>query len=106
MPAGAFTAARHFSFDDAILDSGTGVQEFKSMRTNQEFKPQCIHVNRSNDDDENAAGYAWIRGYLFGENESYVDDYCVDIRRPVGYAFRAIYSEGTTARGIKLLSEI
>jgi hypothetical protein len=106
MPAGAFTAARHFSFDDAVLDSGVGVQEFKVMRTGQEFKPQCIFVNESNNDNENAAGYARIRGYLFGENESYVDDYIVDVRRPVGLAFRAIYSQGTTARGIKLLSEI
>jgi hypothetical protein len=35
-----------------------------------------------------------------------VDTYRVDIRRPVGLAFRKIYAAGTTARGIRLISEI
>lgn len=105
MPAGAFSAARHMSVEDSFLDAGVGSINFKQLRGDQDFRPQGIHCNSSNDATENAAGYAQVRGTLYGENESFVDTYYVDIRRPVGLAFRTIYAAGTTARGIKLVSE-
>ena len=106
MPAGAFVAGRHLAVDDDFLNAGVGSIEFKTLANGQDFRPQAVHVNTSSVAAEVTFGYAQIRGTLFGENDSFVDTYTVDIHRPVGLAFRKIYAQGTTARGIKLISEI
>jgi hypothetical protein len=106
MPRGAFTAGRHISFDDTWLTAGVGSIDFMTLRNGQDFRPQAIYVNNSSNATEETAGYATIRGILHSENDTFVDTYRVDVRRPVGLAFRKIWATGTTARGIKLLSEI
>lgn len=106
MPRGAFTAGRHISFDDAWLAAGVGSIDFMTLRNGQDFRPQAVYVNNSSVVLEETAGYATIRGILHGENDAFVDTYRIDIRRPVGLAFRKIWANGTTARGIRLLSEI
>ena len=106
MPAGAFTGGMSFELDDTILDSGAGSQDFRDVVRPMEFKPQCIHVNRSNDSDQDDAGWCIIDGYLFGENEEFRKLWRVPVRQPVGYAFAVIYSAGTTARGIYMVNEV
>lgn len=106
MPRGAFTAGRHISFSDTWLAAGVGAMDFKTLENGQDFRPQAIYVNSSSNAAEETAGYATVRGILFGENDTFVDSYRVDIRRPVGLAFRKIWATGTTARGLKLISEI
>ena len=105
MPQGSWTAAKHYEFDDAILDAGGPVQVFRDLSGGVEFKPQGVHVDRSNNATQEALGYAYIDGYLFGENETFRKRWRVDIGRPVGLAFRAVYAAQTTARGIRLLCE-
>jgi hypothetical protein len=106
MPRGAFTAGRHISFDDTWLVAGVGSVDFMTLRNGQDFRPQAVYVSNSSVALEETAGYAIIRGILSGENDAFVDSYRVDTRRPVGLAFRKIWAAGTSARGIKLLSEI
>lgn len=106
MPRGAFTAGRHISYSDTWLNTGAGAIDFKTLATGQDFRPQAVYCDSSSNVTENTAGYATIRGILFGENDEFVDTYRVDIRRPVGLAFRKIWANGTTARGLKLISEI
>lgn len=106
MPRGAFTAGRHISLPDAWFSSGASSVDFKTLENGQDFRPQAVYVNNSSNAAEETAGYATIRGILFGENDVFVDSYRVDIRRPVGLAFRKIWATGTTARGIKMISEI
>lgn len=100
MPRGSFTAARHFNIPDGQT------MDFKQARGQESFAPQAVMCNSSSDQNEQAAGYAYIDGYLFGENDTHRAIYRIDIGRPVGLAFAKIYAEGTTARGIKLLSEV
>lgn len=116
MPRGAFTGARHVSFDDTWLAAGTGVKTYMDLpygdgtqlvSTNRaDFRPQGIIVNSSSDATQQTFGYAMIRGYLWGENDQFADTYRVPLGVPVGLAFRAIYAAGTTARGIKLFEEV
>lgn len=105
MPAGAFTGARSFEFSNTILATGAGVQTYKDIIGDQAFRPQCLHVNSSVDTDQDDAGWCVIDGYLFGENETFRKLWRIPVRQPVGYAFAAIYSEGTTGRGIRIISE-
>jgi hypothetical protein len=105
MPHGAFSAARHFDFDDTWLNGGTGSVDFKDLRGYQDFRPQAVLVNSSTSATQNTAGYAVIDGVLFGENDSFRRKWPVDLRRPVGLAIRKIWAEGTTARGIAILTE-
>lgn len=106
MPSGAFTGGMSFEVDDAVLDSGSGFQDFRDIVRPMEFKPQSIHINRSNDSDQDTAGWCVIDGYLFGENEEFRKLWRVPVRQPVGYAFARVYSAGTTARGIYLVNEV
>lgn len=105
MPSGAFSAARHLDFDDAWLNAGVGSMDFKDLRGDQDFRPQAVIVNASTELAQNTAGYAVIDGILFGENDSFRRKWPVDLRRPVGLAFRKIWAAGTTARGIAILTE-
>lgn len=107
MPFGSFTAGRHVSFSDTTLGIAGQVQEVKDLEgANITFTPQGVFVNSSSDETEELAGIATIRGWLAGENASMVDDYIVYTKTPVGLAFAAILSTGTTARGIKSVSGI
>ena len=100
MPHGAFTAARHVDLPDGVTTT------FWQARKPRSFTPQAVICNMSNVAAEQLAGYAFIRGYLFGENATDTAIYRIDIGRPVGLAFAKIFSNGTSARGIKLLSEV
>jgi len=100
MPHGAFTAARHVDIPNGVTT------DFKTARGARSFTPQAVICNTSSDANEQLRGYAFIRGYLFGENSTDTAIYRIDIGRPVGLAFAKIYAVGTTARGIKLLSEV
>jgi hypothetical protein len=104
MPAGAWSAGRHADVPDSLFASG-GSMDFKTARAGRLFIPQGICCNSSSDANEQLRGYAQVRGYLFGETAVDVSTYRIDIGRPVAYAFACIYATGTTARGIKLLSE-
>lgn len=106
MPKGAFSASRHLSFDDAWLNAGSGSVDFKDLADGQDFRPQAVIVNASTASAENNAGYAVIDGILYGENDSFRRKWPVELRRPVGLAIRKIWAEGTTARGIAILSEV
>jgi len=106
MPRGSFTAARHVSYSDTWLAAGVGSRDFKELRDDQDFRPQAVICNSSSDETQQLGGYAFVRGFLFGENVEFVDTYRIPIGQPVGLAFRVVYANGTTARGLKLLSEI
>jgi hypothetical protein len=105
MPAGAFSAARHLAFDDDWLNTGVGSMDFKDLRGDMDFRPQAVIVNSSSNSTQNTDGYAVIDGILFGENDSFRRLWPVELRRPVGLAFRKIWAAGTTARGIAILTE-
>jgi len=106
MPAGAFTGGRALALSDTILAAGTATQDFKTLADGKEIRPQATWVNSSSDTDEQAVREATIVGYLFGENETDEQTYVVKTGVAIPLAFRAINANGTTARGIKLISEM
>lgn len=67
------------------------------------FRPLRVSINYHTDDTvQSTATSAKIRGYLHGENEQDLDDYILTVNVVHDLAFKAIYAEGTTARGIKI----
>lgn len=109
MPSGAFTAARHLAVSDTEIATGTGYQDYKTLRTTrgEQFTPQAVHIDRSSDTDEDGLGYASIDGFLVGENETHRKTWRVVTHMPVGLAFARVYNTAnTTARGISLLEEV
>jgi hypothetical protein len=104
MPEGAFTAGRALEFSDAILNVAGEVQSYKSLIVGMtNFVPAAIIINESNDQGEEALGYAQINGWLVGENSTMAKTYMIVTKQPIGLAFAVIFSDGTTARGIKVL---
>ena len=63
-------------------------------------RPRGIMI-RSNSTDA-AAASAVVRGYLWGENTKDADNYTLILNGLYALAFRCIYAQGTTARGIKI----
>lgn len=107
MPSGAFSAARKLPVSDAFLVTGTGSVDFKDLMSNgPDFRPQGIQIDSSSDVAEETAGYCTVVGILYGENDDMVDSYRLHTRMAHGLAFRKIWANGTTGRGIKLLSEV
>jgi len=108
MPTGSFTAGRGYEFDDTILGTAGEVQEYTDLVPAGEakFSPGAVFANSSSDEDEELAGTATIRGWLVGENRTFVKDYTIYTKTIIGLAFAGIYSTGTTARGIKVLNSI
>ena len=110
MPFGAFTAGRHIAFDDDVLAIAGRVQRVSirgqrnaSLNGNMtEFRPAATSCNSSSNQTEETAGYAYIHGWLVGENEEMADTYKIISGIVDGRAFAGIYSNGTTARGIKV----
>ena len=100
MPLGTFCAARHFDVPDGA-DAN-----FLTLRGQENFAPQGIICNSSSDAAEQAAGYAFVRGFLIGENAQKTALYRINIGEKVDLAFAQIYANGTTARGLKILSEV
>jgi len=45
---------------------------------------------------------AVVRGFLWGENTKDTDDYTLNVNTIYPIAFKRIYAQGTTARGIKI----
>ena len=111
MPSGAMQAERHFKVPDGWLDSNVSNKEAcmkTSWRTNDHsqlgiFLPRGIKVNRSSDSDEQSAGYAMVRGWLWNETPRDTDDYRINLGASDPIAFGGIYAMGTTAREIKIL---
>jgi len=107
MPIGAFTAARHMSFDDSWLAAGSGALTYRDIEAGQDFMPQAVHCDSSSDGTENTNGIAKIDCILSGENDEHRKVYTIHLHTPVGLAVRKVWAgAGTTARGISLLSEI
>lgn len=106
MPRGALTGGRKFEVPDSFFAGTEDSIDFHTLRNHQSFRPQAVLIGTSSNAVENAAGYATIRGDLFGENETFTADYPLNLRQNHGLAFRRIYRVGTTARGIKIISEI
>jgi hypothetical protein len=107
MAAGAFTASSKLAYSDTWLAAGVGAMDYLTLRPQAPiFKPQAIMCNSSSNATEQTAGYAMVRGILYGENDDMVADYRIQIGHPIGLAFRKIWAgANTTARGIKLLCE-
>jgi hypothetical protein len=106
MPHGSLTGARAFEVPASFFTGTAAHVNFKTLANGESFKPQAVIISTSSDATENTNGYATIRGYLFGENEANVKDWVLNLRQAHGLAFRTIYKTGTTARGIKIISEI
>lgn len=106
MPHGALTGARKFEVPASFFAGTEESIDFHTLRNHQSFRPQAVLIATSSNATENTAGYATIRGILFGENETFIADYPLNLRQTHGLAFRRIYRAGTTARGIKIISEI
>ena len=108
MPSGAFSAARKLAIDDAFLVAGVGSIDFKDLRdqVGPDFRPQGIQIDLSSNAAQETAGYCTVIGILYGENDDMVDTYRLHTRMAHGLAFRKIWANGTTGRGIKLLSEV
>jgi hypothetical protein len=107
MPFGSFSAGRHYSFSDSVLGQSGQIQEVRTLvGVEPNFVPTGIHVNSSTDEDEELSGVATVVGWLVGENRTMADTYKVYTKTPVGLAFAGIFSDGTTARGIKSISGI
>lgn len=106
MPHGALTGARKYEVPASFFSGQDDTIDFHTLRDHMSFKPQAIHINNSSVAGETELGYAVIRGTLFGENDTFVADYHLNIRQTHGLAFRKIWRVGTTARGIKIISEV
>lgn len=102
MPIGAFTAGRCLAVDDDLL-SGSSLISVSSLSTSN-FLPTGIFVNSSSDTDEEESGVATVIGTLVGDNSEHA--WIINTKTPVGIGFKSINPTGTTARGIKLLTEM
>ena len=63
-----------------------------SIAQNRVQRPRSIMVGTTGN----------VRGYLWGENTKDTDDYYLVAGTMIQMAFRCIYAQGTTARGIKI----
>jgi hypothetical protein len=63
-------------------------------------RPRAIMITSSS--AGGAATYATVRGFLWGENSKDADDYTLILNYLYPLAFKRIYAQGTTARGIKI----
>ena len=102
----------HCRVDDKWLADNSGdknaVYECYNRDTPQQFRaegrvqrPRGIMVQSNASDD--SLTYATVRGFLWGENTKDTDDYDLALDSPYPLAFKRIYAQGTTARGIKIL---
>lgn len=103
MPRGTFTAGGSLPVSDTLLAGSTKIT-ISSLTSGRTFNCGGIFVGSSSDEDELADGYATVVGTLVGETNE--QSWPINIRTPVPIAFKSINPTGTTARGIKLLSEI
>lgn len=62
--------------------------------------PRGIMIRGDATADGNAA---IVRGYLWGENSRFADDYYFLAGYPYDFRFQVVYARGTTARGIYIL---
>lgn len=106
MPHGALTGARAFEVPASFFTSAATTIDFNTLRDHESFRPQAISISTSSDATEQTSGYATIRGILWGENDTHVKNWLLNLRQTHGLAFRKIWRVGTTARGLKLISEI
>lgn len=102
----------HCRIDDAWLEANSGdknaVFECYNRDVPQEYnarlrvqRPRGIMIKRNSTDD--TLNYATVRGYLWGENSKDADDYDLVLDSPYPLAFKRVYAQGTTARGVKIL---
>jgi hypothetical protein len=106
MPRGAFTAAGDLRINDADLIAGAEI-DFRVLRKAQNypaFVPQAVMCNKSSDAAQQASGFAFIQGQLFGSNTP--RSYRIPLGHPTGLAFQKVFGTGTTAQEISLLSEV
>lgn len=106
MPRGAFTGARAFEVPATFFSGTAATVDFYTLKNHESFRPQAISISTSSDATEQTNGYATIRGILWGENDTHVKNWLLNLRQTHGLAFRKIWRVGTTARGLKLISEI
>jgi hypothetical protein len=106
MPHGSLTGARAFQVPNSFFTSSAATLDFKTLANHQSFRPQAITIFQSSDATEQTNGYATIRGILYGENDTHVKDWQLNLRTAHGLAFRKIWRVGTTARGMKFISEV
>ena len=106
MPHGALTGARAFQVPDSFFTGTAPTIDFKTLANHQSFRPQAITIYQSSNATEQTAGYATVKGILWGENDTHVKNWQLNLRQAHGLAFRKIWRVGTTARGLKLISEV
>jgi hypothetical protein len=103
MPYAPFTSGRHLDFSDTVLNSGTGTQTVSDINGTSmtKFIPMGIFINSSNDEDEEAAGYATVNCWLAGESSGDAKQRRLYTRSIQPLAVAGIISNGTTGRGIE-----
>lgn len=70
-----------------------------------QFDPKGILIGSSTDSTEQSEGYGTVRGVLAGESDAQVKSWPIPLRQCFPLAFKKIYGDGTTARGIKIGDE-
>jgi hypothetical protein len=106
MPHGALTGARAFEIPDSFFTGTDTTIDYNTLRDHESFRPQAITISTSSNTTEQTNGYATVRGILWGENDTHVKSWLLNLRQAHGLAFRKIWRVGTTARGLKLISEV
>lgn len=103
MPVPPFTAGSSLPVPDGLL-TGNNTITARDLLGGRTFFPKGVKIGSSNNQTEQTGGYATLRCILVGENDAFVRTRRVEI----GYnpiAVKKIWANGTTARGIELLSE-